>query len=136
MTHAGCRSIFQKSTDKAVIFGAPWPIYVHTNRERAVGDRQCRSDSRVSRLPGLQAAEDDDGPGGRQVPEDVSVVRLAVCRETRVSVEFRDRRPGTLDVHPTANALILNYELEVTVLGEKEHVLYGEKAVSVTQGIC
>lgn len=43
---------------------------------------------------------------------------------------IRDRRPGTLDVHPTANALILNYELEVSVLGEKENVLYGEKAVS------
>lgn len=47
-----------------------------------------------------------------------------------INLVIRDRRPGTLDVHPTCNALILNYELEVSVLGERENVLYGEKAVS------
>ncbi|XP_022902921.2 kinesin-associated protein 3 [Onthophagus taurus] len=38
-----------------------------------------------------------------------------------------DRKPGTLDVHPTLNALILNYDLEVQILGNNESVLYGEK---------
>lgn len=39
-----------------------------------------------------------------------------------------DRRPGTIDVHPTMNALVLNYELEVQILGDNDRVLYGEKA--------
>ncbi|KAF2899927.1 hypothetical protein ILUMI_06266 [Ignelater luminosus] len=38
-----------------------------------------------------------------------------------------DRKPGTLDVHPTLNAIVLNYELEVQILGDNENVLYGEK---------
>lgn len=38
-----------------------------------------------------------------------------------------DRKPGTLDVHPTLNAIILNYELEVQILGDNDSVLYGEK---------
>ncbi|KAK9720460.1 hypothetical protein QE152_g22020 [Popillia japonica] len=38
-----------------------------------------------------------------------------------------DRRPGTLDVHPSLNALVLNYELEVQILGDNENVLFGEK---------
>lgn len=45
-------------------------------------------------------------------------------------MNYRDRRPGTLDVHPTQNALVLNYELEVQILGGDEVVLYGEKTVS------
>ncbi|XP_017772708.1 PREDICTED: kinesin-associated protein 3 [Nicrophorus vespilloides] len=38
-----------------------------------------------------------------------------------------DRRPGTLDVHPILNAIVLNYELEVQILGQNESILYGEK---------
>jgi hypothetical protein len=38
-----------------------------------------------------------------------------------------ERKPGTLDVHPTLNAIVLNYEIEVQILGAKEHVIYGEK---------
>ncbi|XP_025833909.1 kinesin-associated protein 3 isoform X2 [Agrilus planipennis] len=38
-----------------------------------------------------------------------------------------DRRPGTLDVHPTLNAIVLNYELEVQILGDNENIIYGEK---------
>ncbi|KAF5307810.1 hypothetical protein FQR65_LT06682 [Abscondita terminalis] len=37
-----------------------------------------------------------------------------------------NRRPGTLDVHSTLNALVLNYELEVEILGEDDNVIYGE----------
>jgi hypothetical protein len=42
-----------------------------------------------------------------------------------------ERKPGTLDVHPTLNAIVLNYEIEVQILGAKEHVIYGEKKVGV-----
>jgi hypothetical protein len=38
-----------------------------------------------------------------------------------------ERKPGTLDVHPTLNAIVLNYEIEVQILGAKENVIYGEK---------
>ncbi|KAF5288020.1 hypothetical protein FQA39_LY15549 [Lamprigera yunnana] len=38
-----------------------------------------------------------------------------------------NRRPGTLDVHSTLNAIVLNYELEVEILGEDDNVIYGEK---------
>lgn len=38
-----------------------------------------------------------------------------------------NRKPGTLDVHPTLNAVVLNYELEVEILGDDDSVLYGEK---------
>lgn len=49
-----------------------------------------------------------------------------------IIIFFSDRRPGTLDVHPTLNALVLNYELEVQILGDNENVLFGEKTVSDT----
>ncbi|XP_044268197.1 kinesin-associated protein 3 [Tribolium madens] len=38
-----------------------------------------------------------------------------------------ERKPGTLDVHPTLNAIVLNYEIDVQILGAKENVIYGEK---------
>lgn len=41
----------------------------------------------------------------------------------------RERKPGTLDVHPTLNALVLNYEIDVQILGAKENVLYEENKV-------
>ncbi|KAJ3650752.1 hypothetical protein Zmor_016832 [Zophobas morio] len=38
-----------------------------------------------------------------------------------------ERKPGTLDVHPSLNAIVLNYEIDVQILGAKENVIYGEK---------
>ncbi|KAK4880125.1 hypothetical protein RN001_008271 [Aquatica leii] len=38
-----------------------------------------------------------------------------------------NRRPGTLDVHPSLNAIVLNYELEVEILGDEDNIIYGEK---------
>lgn len=55
---------------------------------------------------------------------------LLYVRFSNFCATFRDRRPGTLDVHPSQNALVLNYELEVQILGGDETVLYGEKTVS------
>lgn len=59
------------------------------------------------------------------------IVRLnSLLRCELIPCFRRDRRPGTLDVHPTLNALVLNYELEVQILGDNENILFGEKTVS------
>lgn len=44
-------------------------------------------------------------------------------------LNFRERRPGSIDVHPNADAIVLNYEIDVQILGPKENVIYGEKKV-------
>ncbi|KAL3282488.1 hypothetical protein HHI36_005671 [Cryptolaemus montrouzieri] len=38
-----------------------------------------------------------------------------------------DRRPGTIDVHPNLNAIVLNYEIEVSIVGARDIVLHSEK---------
>ncbi|XP_060518979.1 kinesin-associated protein 3 isoform X2 [Cylas formicarius] len=38
-----------------------------------------------------------------------------------------ERKPGSLDVHPTMDAMILSYEIEVQILGAKENIIHGEK---------
>ncbi|XP_044750757.1 kinesin-associated protein 3 [Coccinella septempunctata] len=38
-----------------------------------------------------------------------------------------DRRPGTIDVHPNLNAIVLNYEIEVNIVGARDIVLHSEK---------
>lgn len=42
---------------------------------------------------------------------------------------FSERRPGSVDVHPNIDAIVLNYEIDVQILGPKENVIYGEKKV-------
>lgn len=39
----------------------------------------------------------------------------------------RERKPGSLDVHPNLDGIVLNYEIDVQILGNKDQVLYGEK---------
>ncbi|KAK9870464.1 hypothetical protein WA026_008023 [Henosepilachna vigintioctopunctata] len=38
-----------------------------------------------------------------------------------------DRRPGTIDVHPNLNAIVLNYEMEINIVGMGDIVLHSEK---------
>lgn len=38
-----------------------------------------------------------------------------------------ERRPGSIDVHQNLNAIVLNYEIEVDILGSKDAVLFSEK---------
>lgn len=42
---------------------------------------------------------------------------------------FRERRPGSIDVHPNIDAIVLNYEVDVQILGPKENIIHGEKKV-------
>lgn len=42
---------------------------------------------------------------------------------------YRERRPGSIDVHPNIDAIVLNYEIDVQILGPKENVIHGEKKV-------
>ncbi|XP_066251410.1 kinesin-associated protein 3 [Euwallacea similis] len=38
-----------------------------------------------------------------------------------------ERKPGSLDVHPNIDAIVLNYDIDVQILGPKDNPLYGEK---------
>ncbi|XP_018577542.1 kinesin-associated protein 3 isoform X2 [Anoplophora glabripennis] len=38
-----------------------------------------------------------------------------------------ERKPGSIDVHPNIDAIVLNYEIDVHILGPKENVIHGEK---------
>ncbi|KAJ8955591.1 hypothetical protein NQ318_001421 [Aromia moschata] len=38
-----------------------------------------------------------------------------------------ERKPGSMDVHPNIDAIVLNYEMDVQILGPKENVIHGEK---------
>ena len=38
---------------------------------------------------------------------------------------------GSLDVHPTEKALVVNYELEATILGQLGDAMLGDKKVSI-----
>nr|XP_023025622.1 kinesin-associated protein 3 isoform X1 [Leptinotarsa decemlineata] len=38
-----------------------------------------------------------------------------------------ERKPGSIDVHPNFDAIVLNYELDVQILASKENAIYGEK---------
>ncbi|KAJ8920653.1 hypothetical protein NQ315_004792 [Exocentrus adspersus] len=38
-----------------------------------------------------------------------------------------ERKPGSIDVHPNIDAIVLNYEIDVQILGPKENVIHGEK---------
>ena len=40
---------------------------------------------------------------------------------------FRKVKGGSIDVHPTEKALIVNYELEATILGEMGDPMLGER---------
>lgn len=40
-----------------------------------------------------------------------------------------ERRPGSIDVHPNCDAIVLNYEIDVQILGPKENIIHGEKKV-------
>ncbi|KAJ8971891.1 hypothetical protein NQ314_000504 [Rhamnusium bicolor] len=38
-----------------------------------------------------------------------------------------ERKPGSIDVHPNIDAIVLNYEIDVQILGPKENAIHGEK---------
>ncbi|XP_049821994.1 kinesin-associated protein 3 isoform X10 [Aethina tumida] len=38
-----------------------------------------------------------------------------------------ERKPGSIDVHPSLEAIVLNYEIDVQILGNKDTSIYGEK---------
>ncbi|XP_076255125.1 kinesin associated protein 3 isoform X2 [Rhynchophorus ferrugineus] len=38
-----------------------------------------------------------------------------------------ERKPGSIDVHPNIDAIILSYDIDVQILGAKENPLHGEK---------
>ena len=40
---------------------------------------------------------------------------------------FRKVKGGSIDVHPTEKALVVNYELEATILGELGDPMLGER---------
>ncbi len=40
---------------------------------------------------------------------------------------FRKVKGGSIDVHPTEKALVVNYELEATILGEMGDPMLGER---------
>ena len=40
---------------------------------------------------------------------------------------YRKVKGGSIDVHPTEKALIVNYELEATILGEMGDPMLGER---------
>lgn len=45
------------------------------------------------------------------------------------SLRCRERKPGSIDVHPNIDAIVLNYEIDVQILGPKENIIHGEKKV-------
>ncbi|CAH0558068.1 unnamed protein product [Brassicogethes aeneus] len=40
----------------------------------------------------------------------------------------RERKPGTIDVHPNIDAIVLNYEVDVHIFDNKDKSIYGEKS--------
>lgn len=44
-----------------------------------------------------------------------------------------ERKPGSIDVHPSLEAIVLNYEIDVQILGNKDTSIYGEKQASISQ---
>lgn len=44
---------------------------------------------------------------------------------------FRKVRSGTLDVHPTEKALVVNYDVEALILGELGDPMLGDRKVSL-----
>lgn len=38
-----------------------------------------------------------------------------------------ERKPGSIDVHPNIDAIVLSYDIDVQILGAKENPLHGEK---------
>ena len=44
---------------------------------------------------------------------------------------FRKVKVGNLDVHPTEKAIVINYELEATILGQLGDPMLGDKKVNV-----
>lgn len=42
---------------------------------------------------------------------------------------FRKIRSGTLDVHPTEKALVVNYDVEALILGELGDPMLGDRKV-------
>lgn len=42
---------------------------------------------------------------------------------------FRKVRSGTLDVHPTEKALVVNYDVEALILGELGDPMLGDRKV-------
>ena len=53
--------------------------------------------------------------------------RLLLIVYIVASFIFRKVKGGSIDVHPTEKALIVNYELEATILGEMGDPMLGER---------
>ena len=53
--------------------------------------------------------------------------RLLLIVYIEASFIFRKVKGGSIDVHPTEKALIVNYELEATILGEMGDPMLGER---------
>lgn len=49
---------------------------------------------------------------------------------TKQTFSFRRTKGGAIDVHPTEKALIVNYEVEATILGEFGNPMVGERKES------
>lgn len=59
---------------------------------------------------------------------------LTVCEHenrtrTILILIFRKVRSGTLDVHPTEKALVVNYDVEALILGELGDPMLGDRKV-------
>jgi len=48
---------------------------------------------------------------------------------TILMLTFRKVRSGTLDVHPTEKALVVNYDVEALILGELGDPMLGDRKV-------
>ena len=54
------------------------------------------------------------------------VISLTSCQKILFSI-FRKVKFSSIDVHPTEKALVVNYELEATILGELGDPMLGER---------
>nr|CAH7749402.1 unnamed protein product [Callosobruchus chinensis] len=54
--------------------------------------------------------------------------RILCVMEPEVAKFMRtERKPGSIDVHPNIDAIVLSYEIDVQILGPKEDIIHGEK---------
>lgn len=70
-------------------------------------------------------------------PEDAKFMRTYVMSLLIISwsflfievQNFRERRPGSIDVDPNFDAIVLSYEIDVQILGPMENTIHSEKKV-------
>lgn len=54
---------------------------------------------------------------------------LTILSNIKIFCIFRKVRSGTLDVHPTEKALVVNYDVEALILGELGDPMLGDRKV-------